>query len=90
MVGPIFPGLGGLSVRRDRNIGITPSSGVVMATCKLCGRYVKLHKKGLNGFDLRSLAGKWLLTDGYLLQKINSKIQFLVYNITKLISINKG
>ena len=33
-----------------------------MATCKLCGRYVKLHKKGLNGFELRSLAEKWPLT----------------------------
>ena len=31
-------------------------------------------------------SGPPVLTDGYLPQKINSKIQFLVYNITKLIS----
>ena len=37
MVWPTFPGLDGLSLRRDLNVGITPydpPSGVVMATYK--------------------------------------------------------
>ena len=55
MLWPIFLGLGGLSERRDLNTGNTPSSCVVMATCKLCGRYVKLHKKGL----MVSIYGLW-------------------------------
>ena len=38
VVWPTFPGLGGLSVRRDLNIEITHDLpvGVVMATCKQC------------------------------------------------------
>ena len=38
-----FPGLGGLSVRRDLNVGITSGSSfsVIMATCKQCMHVTK-------------------------------------------------
>ena len=49
MVWPTFPGLDGLSLRRDLNVGITPydpPSGVAMATYKH-SMYVKEGNKNI-------------------------------------------